>query len=257
MSKRALQWLLVAYLLTGTSWAATDSFVGDWKLNPSKSKFIDVMKVGSLGGNQYAFDFGGGPERIAVDGTDQQALQGTTLSVTVEGADTWKVVRKKDGRMLLTATWKLSRDGEILSDHFTEFDPNDSASTVIYRYERTAAGSGFVGTWESRMPINTVLVMQIRPYEGNGLTFIRSPGDTRSLKLDGKDYPVEERGVAEGATSSARRVNDRTLDLVDKVKGKVIRTERRELSPDLKTLTRTVRPVGQRAPNILVYERRQ
>jgi hypothetical protein len=97
--------------------------------------------------------------------------------------------------------------------------------------------------------------MRIRPFEGNGLSFTRSPGDTRNLKLDGKDYPVEERGVAEGATSSARRANDRTLEFVDKVNGKVIRTERRELSPDLKTLTRTVRPVGQRNPNILVYER--
>jgi hypothetical protein len=255
MLKRTFQWVLVACLLTGTALAATDAFVGDWKLNPSKSKLMDVMKVGSLGGDKYVFDFGGGQEPIAVDGTDQQAYQGTTLAVTAEAADTWKVVRKQGGRMMLTATWKLSPDGKVLSDHYTEFGPNDSASTVIYRYERTAAGPGFAGTWESRMPINTVIKMQIRPYEGNGLSFIRSPGDTRNLKLDGKDYPVEERGVAQGATSSARRVNERTLDFVDKVDGKVIRTERREVSPDLKTLTRTVRPVGQRDPNILVYER--
>jgi len=255
MLKRTLQWLLVTYLLVGTALAATDSFVGDWKLNPSKSKFMDVMKVESLGGNKYAFDFGGGQERIAVDGTDQQGLQGTTLSVTAEGADTWKVVRKNEGRTLLTATWKLSRDGKVLSDNYAAFEPNDSSSTVNYRYERTAAGSGFAGTWEATMPISTVVAMQIRPYEGNGLSFIRSPGDTRNLKLDGRDYPVEERGVTEGATSSARRVNERTLELVDKVNGRVIRTERREVSSDLKTLTRTVRPVGQRDPNILVYER--
>ena len=252
---RTLQWLLVTYLLVGTSLAATDSFVGDWKLNSSKSKYIDVMKVGSLGGNEYAFDFGGSQERIAVDGTDQQALQGTTLSVTVEGADIWKVVRKKEGRIVLTATWKLSRDGKTLNDNYTGFEPNGSASTVNYVYDRTAAGPGFAGTWETTMPINIVVVMQIRPYEGNGLSFIRSPGDTLNLKCDGKDHPVEERGVARGATASARRVNERTLELVDKVNGKVTRTDRRELSPDLKTMTRTVRPVGQRDPNILVYER--
>jgi len=132
---------------------------------------------------------------------------------------------------------------------------NDSASTVNFAYERSAAGSGFAGIWETTMPINTTVVMQIRPYDGNGLSFIRSPGDARNLKLDGKDYPAEERGVARGATSSARRVNERTLGIVDKVDGKVIRTERRELSPDLRTLTRTVHPVGQRDPNILIYER--
>ena len=50
-------------------------------------------------------------------------------------------------------------------------------------------------------------------------------------------------------------LDERTLEIIDKVNGKVTRTERRELSPDLKTLTRTVRPVGQRDPNIFVFER--
>jgi hypothetical protein len=255
MLKRMLQWLLVTHLLTGTSLAATDSFAGDWKLSPSKSTYIDRMKVASLGGNNYTFDLGGGHERIAVDGTDQQALQGTTLSVTAEGADTWKVVRKKDGRMLLTARWKLSQDGRVLSDSYTGFEPNGSSSTVNYVYKRTAAGSGFSGTWETKMPINIEVVFRIRPFEGNGLSFIRSPEDARNLKFDGKDYSAEGRGVAQGATSSARRVNERTLEIIDKVNGKVTRTERTELSPDLKTLTRTLRPVGQRDPNILVFER--
>jgi hypothetical protein len=52
--------LLVVGLLAGSSWAATDHFVGKWKLNPSKSKLTDEMKVESAGGNKYAFDFGSG-----------------------------------------------------------------------------------------------------------------------------------------------------------------------------------------------------
>ena len=255
MFKRTFQLLLVPCLVTGTLWAATDPFVGDWKLDPSKSKLVDHMKVESLGGNKYAFDFGGGPERIAVDGTDQQAVQGTMLSVTVEGPDSWKVVRKKDGRVLLTAVWKLSPDGNTLTDNYTEFGPNGSPSTVNYMYNRTEAGAGFAGTWESTMAMTSSFVLQIRPYEGNGLSFIRSPQDTRNLKFDGQDYPVEGRGVAQVSTSSARRVDERTLEIIDKVNSKVTRTERRELSPDLKTLTRTVRPVGQREPAIFVFER--
>src|SRR5215469_9847457 len=255
MFKRTFHLVLLACLVMATLWAATDPFVGDWKFNPSRSQLIDVMKVESLGGNKYAFDFGGGPERIAVDGTDQQAVQGTILSVTVEGAGSWKVVRKKDGRTLLTAIWKISPDGNTLTDNYTEFGANGSPSTVNYLYKRTAAGTGFAGTWESTIPMTLAFVLQIRPYEGNGLSFIRSPHDTRNLKFDGKDYPVEDRGVAQGATSSARRVDERTLEIIDKVNGKITRTERRELSPDLKTLTRTVRPVGQHDPNIFVFER--
>jgi len=49
MLNRTFQLLLVACLATGTSWAVGDPFVGDWKLDPSRSKLTDVMKVESLG----------------------------------------------------------------------------------------------------------------------------------------------------------------------------------------------------------------
>ena len=55
------------------------------------------MKVQSLGGRQYTFDFGGGPETIVADGTDQSGLEGTLLSAKQEAPDTWIVLRKKDG----------------------------------------------------------------------------------------------------------------------------------------------------------------
>jgi hypothetical protein len=89
-------------------------------------------------------------------------------------------------------------------------------------------------------------VLTIRLYQENGLSFIRSPQDTRNLKFDGKDYPVAGRGVAEGSTSSARRVDDRTLEITDKINGKITKTEQRKLSPDLKTLIRTMRALSAR-----------
>jgi hypothetical protein len=259
MFKRIFQWLLVASLVTDTVWAATDAFVGDWKLNPSRSTYIDQMKVESLGGDKYKFDFGGGPELIVVDGTDQSGYSGTMLSVTVEGPDAWKVVRKKDGRMLLTATWKLSPNGDTLTDNYTEFASNGSPSTMNYRYKRTAAGPGFAGTWESPIELGkyaSAFRFQIQPYEESGLSFIQSSqGVTRNVKFDGKDYPSVGRGVAQGSTSSARRVDAHTLEITDRIKGKITRTEKLGLSPDLKTLTRTVHPVGQREPNVFVFER--
>src|SRR5215471_5601258 len=259
MLNRPLQLLLVAYLMTGRSWAATDSFVGDWKLNPSKSIYVDQMRVESLGTNKYTFDFGGGPESIVVDGTDQHGYSGTMLSVTIVGPDSWKVVRKKDGRLLLTATWKLSQDGDTLTDNYTEFGSDGSPSTVKYLYKRTAAGPHFAGTWESPIELGkyaSAFQFEVRRYEENGLSFIQSSqGVTRNVKFDGKDYPNVGRGVAEGSTSSARRVDARTLEVTDRIKGAIKRTEQIELSRDLKMLTRTVHPVGQREPNIFVFER--
>jgi len=73
MSKRAFRLLLVACLVTGTLWAANDPFVGKWKLNPSKSKLTDQMKIEAVGANRYAFDFGGGNLETVVARRDRPA----------------------------------------------------------------------------------------------------------------------------------------------------------------------------------------
>lgn len=258
MLRRMLQLLLVACLSAGTLWAADDPFVGKWKLNPSRSKLTEEMKVESAGGNKYAFDFGGGiAETIVTDGTDQPGYRGTILSVSVLGQDSWKVVRKKDGRVLLTADWTLSQDGNTLADDYTEFAPNGSSSNVKYVYKRTAGSSGFAGTWESTSEeVNSVFVLKVRAYEGDGLSFVNpAEGVTKSLKFDGKDYPNEGPNVAPGSVSSGRRVNERTLQLADKMNGKTVGTEEIELSPDHKTLTMTAHTEGRSKPNILVFDR--
>lgn len=258
MSNRILKLLVVGCLCAGALRAADDPFVGEWKLNPSKSKLTDEMTVESAGANKYAFDFGGGSaETIVADGTDQPGVFGTTFSVTVLGPDTWRVVRKKDGRILLTANWKLSKDGNTLNDDYTEFGPNGPSSNVKYVYKRTAGKSGFAGTWENtNEQVSSVFVVKVQSYEGEGLSFINASEEvTKSLKFDGKDYPKQGPNVLHGSVASGRRVNERTLQLTDKIGGKTVATEQIELSPDHKILTMTVHTVGRSKPNILVFER--
>ena len=241
MSSRICQLLLVAGLLAGTSWAANDPFVGQWKLNPSRSKLTDEMKVTKVGQDKYAFDFGGGqPETIVVDGTDQPGYADTTLSVAAEGPN-WKVIRKKDGRTVITATWALSKDGHSLTDDFTSFGPDGSPSNVKFVYKRAAGGgSGFAGNWVSTSEeVNSVFTLQISPYEGDGLSFAGA-GGTTNVKFDGK---------------SARRLNASALERIQRYKGKIIQTKQYKLSPDLKTLTITTHTVGHTAPNVFVFER--
>jgi hypothetical protein len=238
---RIFQVLLRAGLAIGMLWTANDPFVGQWKLDPSRSKLADEMKVTKVGQNKYTFDLGGGqPETIVVDGTDQAGLAGTTLSVAPEGLN-WKVIRKKDGRMFITATWTLSKDGRSLTDDFTSTSQDGSTSNVKYVYRRTAGGkSGFAGTWVSTSEVvNSVFTIQITPYENSGLSFV-FPGVTTNVTFDGK---------------SARRLNASAVEIIHKSEGKITQTQHFELSPDLKTLTLTTRTMGRTAPNILVFER--
>src|SRR2546421_10855299 len=137
MLSRIFRLLLVIGLITGKLFAANDPFIGKWNVNPSKSILTDEIKVEAVGENKYTFTFGPGQvDTIVADGSDQPALQGTTLSVTVEGPNNWKVMRKMKGRTLLTGYWTLSEDGKTLNDAYTEYAPDGSASSVPYVYER-------------------------------------------------------------------------------------------------------------------------
>src|ERR1700746_3148666 len=125
MLLRSLLSLPVVCLTIGTLLAANDPFVGKWKVNPSKSKLYDEMKVGGAGANRYTLTFGPGQvDTVVADGSDQPAPSGTTFSYTVKRPNSWEVVRELKGRTLLKAQWTLSEDGKTLTDGFTQYLPN-------------------------------------------------------------------------------------------------------------------------------------
>jgi len=159
--------------------------------------------------------------------------------------------------MIVSATWNLSEDGSTLTDHFTGFNPNGSTYTLDYVYKRKAGGSGFEGEWVSTSEtVNSVVLMRVRPYEGDGLSFIDPSAQvTRNVKFDGKDYPNLGPNVTPGSTSSLRGVNERTLEMTYKINGKLLYTQEIELSSDSNTLTMTRHIVGERETNIRVFER--
>jgi hypothetical protein len=262
MFKRMLKVLpaagLAACLTTGTASAAQSPFIGEWKLDPSKTRMPDEMKIAGKGGAKYAFDFGGGTETIVIDGTDQPGgYGGTLLSVKPEAPDTWIVERKKGGRLLIRATWKLSKDGQTLTDYFREFGSDGTALSMDYIYQRTGGGSGIAGDWRSiKETMNSPFPLQVKAFQGDGLSFTTVvEKKTQNVKFDGKDYPSEGPGAGPDASASAQRIDERTLMIADKTGGKAMDAEEIVLSADLKTLTITKRAPGGGEPTVMVFER--
>lgn len=258
MLKRALKLLIVASITVGIARAAENPFIAEWKLNQSQSRMPDEMKVESKGGNTYSFNFGGGEETIVADGTDQPGRYGgTTLSVKADGADTWIVERKKDGRLLLRGTWKLSKDGNTLTDLYREFESDGSTLSMDYVYQRSGAGSGFAADWQSiKETMNSPYVLQVKPYQGDGLSFIfTTQQNTKNFRLDGKDYPTKEPNANPGSSVSSRRVDEHTLEMTHKAAGKVDNTWQIRIAPDAKTLTITMDAAGRSKPDVLVFDR--
>lgn len=243
MSKRIVA-VLLAFLALSASAAANDPFVGEWKLNPSRST-PDKMIVESNGGNKYTFNFGGGDETIVVDGTDHptKVYGEGTLTVTPVGK-TWKVVRKIGDKQMLSATWSVSGDGKTLTDHYTGFGPDGSPYDTVLTYARKAPGTGFAGTWvsTSQKAVNFVPGLQIRPYEGNGLSIV--------------EPATQIIGNLNFAAPLVRRPDDLSLELMRK-KGDAepYVVLRLKLSADHKALTITPPSAPGAEPNHLAFDR--
>lgn len=266
MAISAFHFLLTLTLLTGLFQpASTDSltpFLGKWKLDPAHSRLTDRMKVEPAGPNTYKLNFSGdNVETIVADGTDQPGLFGSTLAITVQDADNWKVIRKTDGRITIIGLWQLSPDGKTLTDNFTGYHTNGTTTNLHYIYQRIAGpdvadgGSRFAGTWESTTEdLHSTYEMEIKPFQNGGLSFTNVAAQvTQNLQFDGKDYPGTN--VPAGYTSSGSRIGDRAVERVDKINGKTLYTQQIEVSGDGKTLTMTVHIPGRDKPNVMVFNR--
>ena len=251
--------LALACLLGGTVCTAqSDPFCGKWKLNQAKSKFAgEQMKIADLGGKKYTITFGNVSDTITADGTDQSVHFGQTTAITPEGSNEWKMVIKRDGKVITSMTHTLSDDGKTQTIKGTNYKPDDSTSDYTVELKRAGSGSGWAGTWEStEAKISSPDEWEIEQYGSDGLTF-NTPAyrDTLSMNFDGKDYEEKGPTVAPGSTSSGKRVDRHTLLMTDKVKGQVMDHTKFEVSQDGKTLTLTVHETGQPHSLTIVYDK--
>jgi hypothetical protein len=258
MVKRSMGVLLCLLLASVMLRAADSPFTGKWKLNPARSRMTDVKKVKAVGPNKYDFNLGGDTvETIVVDGTEQPGAYGSTLTVTADAPDTWRVERKSKGRTQIVGIWKLSADGKTLTDNFTSYRADGTTFHLDYIYQRTTGGPGFDGTWESTTEdMSSTFEIEIAPNGENGILLDYTTfGMKKSMQFDGKDYPIVGANAPAGYTGSARQVKEHTIKITDKVKDKHIDMQQMELSPDGKTLTFTVSRPNRDKPQIQVFDR--
>lgn len=135
-----------------------------------------------------------------------------------------------------------------------------------------AADDPFVGTWKLNLakskyspgppPKSNTYKFEAAGANGVKLTAdgVGSRGEPNhreyTANYDGKDYPVT--GNPDADTVSVKRINAYTVEGTQKKDGKLVRTFRRAVSPDGKTLTVTEKLTsadGKVSNNISVYDR--
>ena len=256
--KKFISALALTALMTGAVQAAGDPFCGKWRLNKDKSKVTgEQMKIEDLGNNKLKFAHGTDTDTVTMDGMDHPIHYGRTMSLTKESPNSFKMVIKKDGKVLSSMTHSLSDHGNTQTVKGADYKPDGSSSDFEVVDKRVGGGSGWTGTWEStKVDFNSPDEYEIDSNGSNGLTFKSAAyKETWNVSFDGKDYPGQGPNVPPGATLAGKRVNSRTLDLTDKIKGKVIDHAKFDVTPDGKTMTVTVQEIGQPNPQTYVYDK--
>ena len=259
MSNRTLL-LLAAVCLTGSNVLAVDAspFVGKWKLNAAKSVLAGFRtKIEDAGNHEFKFTTGDDVETLIIDGQEHPIRWGGTRIITEVAPNHWKSVYKRDGKIISTDEWSVSNDGQELYYMTAGTKPDGSTFKNEFKNKRVAGTSGQVGTWEStEVDPASYPDFVIEPLEGGGLArVVPSYQSRRLLKFDGKDYPNEGPQASPGATTASKRIDERTIEITDKLKDQIMDTRRLEVSADGKTLTDTFTFPGVEKKEVDVYGR--
>ena len=192
-----------------------------------------------------------------MNGGDQPSGFGDTASWKETGPSDWLIVHKMDGKVTRSATLKISNDERTMTRTTNGTRPDGSSYAMDFKATRISGTKGLAGTWEIiTLKMDSYGEWDIDPYDGDGLSFVTpSEKERQDMKFDGKYYPDQGPTVPPGSTSSARRMNARTIDWTDKLKDKVLDHQELKTSDDGKTLTVVTRDTGEKSPQVMVYDR--
>jgi hypothetical protein len=235
-----------------------DPFIGKWKLDLAKSKLTgQTIEIQAVPANAYSFKEDQHIDVIFADGLDHPTHFGDTMSVAQTKPDTWAITWKRGSQVLMDTLWKVSRDGQTLTYTATGTRPNGQHFKNQMTAKRIGTGSGLAGVWQTTgVTLSSPREIYIEPFgaDGHKITF---PGRDQTVRMnfDGKEYADEGPTVAEGSTSSGRRVDERTIETTEKIKGKVVEMAKATVSADGKTQTIVVTEPDDPKPVVLIYER--
>ncbi len=245
-------------LISGSARAADDSFVGKWKFNPDKSQLTGLdYKIEDAGGGKYRFMFGDDVETLTLDGKGTLTKYGNTWSIKATGPSSWESTTKRDGKVINNEKWTVSEDGQTFTSMAEDMRPDGSTGKSEATFKRTGGTSGLAGSWESTsIKVMSPTTMELAQWQKDGYSVMNPTfKEHLNFKFDGKEHMPSGPRVAKGTSVTATKVDDHTMELTYKLKGKTTETDRWELAADGKTLTDTVTYAGVSKPEVDVFDR--
>ena len=126
-----------------------NKWLGNWKLDRSKSHLIGPSISIKRTGHKYLFDFGAVSFTIGDDGADYPTVNSRSTSLKQTGARTWLRIHRIRGKEVDRSTIVISQDNRNMVIHTVSVDNGQDPRTSDERLTRTGQGHGLAGTWRS------------------------------------------------------------------------------------------------------------
>jgi hypothetical protein len=227
--------------------AADPPYVGRWKVNEAKTDYGNgpAFTFTRTNAGELRFKQGDVDYIVRFDGREYRHPLGGVVSWRQLDGRTWGTALKKDGKIIGSAVYRVSDDGETLT---TAPPAGMKGSTVVYR-RTSRGGSGLEGTWTLKTAAPPE-ILEINVADGYDLV-IRQGAALCKANFDGKDYPTSDTNV----TCMIALTSDRSFSFSVKINGRPVAVGTRTVSEDGRTLTQVDGVFGQ-APNVtVVYDR--
>src|SRR5262249_4670189 len=142
--------ILIA-LAAANLWAADPAYIGKWKLNPAKSDFGEsTVTYDQTAGGEMKLTADGQSYTFKTDGKEYSTPWGGSALWKSVNANTWETTNKVNGKVIGTATLKLSADGKTLTVDSKNIKATGEASNDSAVYDRVTGSAGLAGKWKTK-----------------------------------------------------------------------------------------------------------
>jgi hypothetical protein len=244
--KKPILLLLPASLLLPALALAQSAFVGTWKADIKNN--LQLPKKPSeylLTGGVYHCKTCAPPYSVPADGLDHKVTGHPyfdTAAIKVVDDNTIQETDKKAGKTVTTVVTKVSADGnsatfDVVDSSASNGDPVKVKGESTHVAKGPAGSHAVSGSWRTTKfeSVSDNGLLTTWSLSGSTLKMSTPIGQSYAAPVDGSDSPYM--GDPGQTSVSIKKVDDRTIDEVDKRDGKVIGSAHMTVAADGKTMT--------------------
>ena len=216
---------VAALLVAAAAPVRQSAWLGDWRLDRSRSGLAGpTLRIGRVP-RGYSFDFGAARFEIGDDGRDYPTVPTRSTSLKALGPRSWLRQHKVNGKVVDRSRLLITPDQRLLVIESVAVAPDGRTRASRETLRRLAGGRGLAGTWRSTAAGADVPDRIVISDAGGGRLRLEYPGEGQFYVLEPGGPPASLGGAraVPGVTMALQPVSAARLRWTEFVGGKPYR----------------------------------